>query len=295
MTIHTGAPVVVGVDGSASALHAVEAAAAEAALRRRPLKIVHGYAWPPNGVPFSPSLAASADATLRRASAEILAEAARHAAKVAPDLPGDPLTVIGSPARALLQLSEEAALLVLGARGTGGFAGMTLGSVAAHTALHALCPVMVIRGAAGNGPVVVGVDGSPGSMAACEFAADEADRRGAELVALHAWTPGQASELDYGLPLSYETWHGADEHERLLAEAVAGLAERHPGLRIRRQVREGMARQLLTDWSQDAQLVVVGSRGHGGFAGLLLGSVSQHLTYRAACPVAVVRRVPVAA
>ncbi|GAA4607259.1 nucleotide-binding universal stress UspA family protein [Actinoplanes octamycinicus] len=289
MTMRTGAPVVVGVDGSASALYAVEAAAAEAVLRHRPLKIVHVYPWPSNGVALSPSLAATADATLRRSSAEILQDAAQHAAKAAPDLVGDLHTITGQPARALLQLSEEAALLVLGARGTGGFAGMTLGSVAAHTALHASCPVLLVRGVTGDGPVVVGADGSPSSVAACEFAADEADRRGAELVVLHAWTPAHATELNAGLPMSYEAWSGEEEHRRVLAEAVAGLVEQHPGLRIRRQVREGMARKLLTDWSHEAQLVVVGSRGHGGFAGLLLGSVSQHLIYRAGCPIAVVR------
>ncbi|BCY09433.1 universal stress protein [Actinoplanes sp. L3-i22] len=294
MTSRTSAPVIVGADGSAPSLRAVEYAAAEAALRRRPLLIVHAYVWPPVALPFSPGVAASADTSLRRGSTEILNDAAWHAARVAPGVAGDVRTVLGDPAAVLLELSDQAELLVLGTRGVGGFAGMMLGSVAAHTAAHARCPVMLVRGGRTDGPVVVGVDGSPGSSAALDFAADEADRRGARLVALHAWNTTSTTELNDTLPMTYESWDSLEEHRRVLAEALAGIAERHPDLAVQREVRHGTARQLLTDLSGDAQLVVVGSRGHGGFAGLLLGSVSQHLIYRAGCPVAVVRPVPAA-
>jgi nucleotide-binding universal stress UspA family protein len=126
-------------------------------------------------------------------------------------------------------------------------------------------------------------------MAALEFAAEEAALRGAELVALHAWNGNDGTELNADLPMTYEFWSGEEEEQRVLAEAVAGLTDRYPDLRIRRQVRRGSARRILRDWSLSAQLVVVGDRGHGGFAGLVLGSVSQHLLLRAGCPTAVVR------
>jgi nucleotide-binding universal stress UspA family protein len=127
------------------------------------------------------------------------------------------------------------------------------------------------------------------SSAALDFAAEEAVLRGTELVALHSWSGNDGTELNAGLPMTYEFWAGEEEERRVLAEALAGVAERHPDLRIRRQVRRGSARRLLHDWSLTSQLVVVGDRGHGGLAGLLLGSVSQHLLLRAGCPTAVVR------
>jgi nucleotide-binding universal stress UspA family protein len=94
------------------------------------------------------------------------------------------------------------------------------------------------------------------------------------------------TELNADLPMTYEFWEGEEEEGRVLAEALAGIIERYPDLRVRRQVRRGFARRLLTGWSRTAQLVVVGRRGHGG---LLLGSVGQHLLHHAGCPTAVVR------
>lgn len=293
MTTRTGAPVVVGADGSPQATNAVEYAAIEAMLRRRSLLIVHAYVWPPAAVAYSAELAVTADATMRRTADEILADAARHAALAAPGVDCSTRTVTGDPAAVLRELSEQADLMVLGARGAGGFAGMMVGSVAAHLAPHACCPVVVVRGHTAGGPVVVGVDGSPASTAALDFAAEEADRRATELVALHTWTTASSTELNDSLPISYDSWDSQQEHQRVLSEALAGIAERYPDLAVHSEVRHGIARQMLTALSDGAQLVVVGSRGHGGFTGLMLGSVSQHLIYRAACPVAVVRPIPV--
>jgi nucleotide-binding universal stress UspA family protein len=89
--------------------------------------------------------------------------------------------------------------------------------------------------------------------------------------------------------MTYEFWAGEAEQERILSEALAGLAERFPDLPVRREVRRGQARRLLVELSRTAQLVVVGARGHGGFAGLLLGSVSRYLMHHADCPVLVAR------
>jgi nucleotide-binding universal stress UspA family protein len=212
------------------------------------------------------------------------------AAKCAPDVPVTTDMSAGPAAPMLLAESTRANLLVLGDRGQGGLIDLIIGSVAVQTTTHAQCPVLIVRGdPVPNGPVLVGVDGSPASALALEFAAEEAALRDTELVALHVWTGNDSTELNDELPMAYEFWEGEQEEGRVLAEALAGIAERYPDLRVRRQVERGSARRLLTDRSRTAQLVVVGSRGHGGFAGLLLGSVGQHLLHRAGCPTAVVR------
>jgi len=166
---------------------------------------------------------------------------------------------------------------------------LIVGSVAVQTATHGACPVLVVRGDRhGVGPIVVGVDGSAASMRALDFAVEEAALRGAELVALHVWTGSSMTELNDTLPMSYEAWSGGQEEQRVLAEALAGIAQRYPDVPIRREVVRGSARHLLTERSRMARLLVVGDRG-GGVARLLLGSVSQHLIHHADCPVAVVR------
>jgi nucleotide-binding universal stress UspA family protein len=288
---HAGVPVVVGVDGSPRGLVAVEAAAAEAALRRRPLRIVHAFACPPGG----PTVPAGVSETALRACQDRarrhLDDAVATAAKCAPDVRTTAEMLSGTAVPALLAESEHAHLLVLGGRGLGGL-DLLVGSVAAQTATHARCPVVIVRGdPLSDGPVVVGVDGSPISVLALDFAAEEASLRDAELVALHAWGGNDGTELNADLPMTYESWDGEEEERRVLAEAMAGIGERYPDVRVRRQVRRGSARRLLAEWSYTAQLIVVGSRGHGGFAGLLLGSVGQHLLHRAGCPTAVVRPV----
>lgn len=285
-----GAPVVAGFDGSPRSLAAIRLAAREARLRHRALRLVYALAGPPEewvttaGPVGSPS-------RIRRERAEIdLAKAVDLARKAArgSEVRGEIIT--GDPAAVLVAESSRAILLVIGNRGSGGFAGMVIGSVAQRIAAHATGPVLMVRGHENrDGPVVVGVDGTVASTAALDFAAEEAVLRGTELVALHAWSGNDGTELNAELPMTYEFWAGEEEERRVLAEALAGVAQRYPDLRIRRQVRRGSARRLLHDWSLTSQLVVVGDRGHGGLAGLLLGSVSQHLLLRASCPTAVVR------
>ena len=143
--------------------------------------------------------------------------------------------------------------------------------------------------------MVVGIDGSGNSALALDFAVEEASLRGAELVALHAWNADHLTELNDTMPMSFEAWSGDQEERRVLAEALAGVCDRYPDVPVRRYVTRGSARRLLADWSRSAQLLVVGNRGHGGFAGLLLGSVSQHMIYKADCPTVVVRPIPAGA
>jgi nucleotide-binding universal stress UspA family protein len=293
MTARTGVPVVVGADGSRRSLDAVEAAAAEAVLRHRPLRIVHAFMWPTVGVAVSPGLAGPSLQAFRDQAEEIVTEARQLATKVAPDIAITARILTGGPGQVLRDESRQAVLLVLGDRGLGGFAELLIGSVAVQTASHGACPIMVVRGDRhSTGPIVVGVDGSAVSVRALAFAVEEAALRGADLHVLHAWTGDAATELNDTLPTSYEFFSGDQEEKRVLAEALAGIAQRYPDVPIRREVVRGSARRLLVERSRTAQLVVAGDRGHGGVAGLVLGSVSQHLVHRAACPVVVVRQAP---
>jgi nucleotide-binding universal stress UspA family protein len=286
----TGGPVVVGVDGSPHSLDAVDTAAAEAASRGRPLRIVHALVWPTIHTPLPPGVTHAPDSAFRAQAETYLEEAVAVATKAAPEVTVTAEVVTGAPVPVLLRETRHADLLVLGDRGLGGFTGLLVGSVAVQTATYGRCPVLVVRGERRPfGPVVVGVDGSAVSAAAIRFAADEAARRGAALVAVHAWHAPAVTGPGDMMPLVYDPELVAVEEGRVLAESVAGLRERYPDVPVRREVVEGPARRVLADRSYDAQLVVVGDRGHGGFAGLLLGSVSQHLIYHAGCPVAVVR------
>jgi nucleotide-binding universal stress UspA family protein len=195
---------------------------------------------------------------------------------------------------ALVAESRGADLLVLGSLGLGGFAGLLLGSTSVELAGRAACPVVVVRGRAADEPpvdgaIVVGVDGTPVGEAAIAFAFAEASACGAELVAVHAWTDlvletaflGGAAVLDF-TPL-------AEQAEEVLGERLAGWQEKYPDVPVTRVVVRERPTDALLRHAEHAQLIVVGSRGRGGFRGLLLGSTSQHLLRHAPCPVVVVR------
>ncbi|QGN49284.1 universal stress protein [Micromonospora sp. WMMD558] len=290
MTINTGAPVVVGVDGSAAALDAVRVAAREAEYRQRPLRVVHAFIWPLTGAPLTPVPGAPVTAGLRNQAERYVAEAVDEARKVFPELRVAGVVVDGAPTPVLLDEAREAALVVLGHRGLGGFAGLLLGSVTVQVSARAQCPVLVVRGEPrADGPVVVGVDGSELSTEAIGFAFEEAARRDAPLVAVHAWlypTPVGPGDI---LPLVYDLDAFGAEEERLLAESLAGFAERYPQVPVRHRLVRGSPGRVLVDESKGAQLVVVGAHGHGALGGLLLGSVSHAVLHHAHCPLVVVR------
>jgi nucleotide-binding universal stress UspA family protein len=143
-----------------------------------------------------------------------------------------------------------------------------------------------------NGLIVVGVDSSEGAKAALRFAFVEAKFRQATLRAVHSWQLGYTGA--FGIE-GYAPVVGADlSRLRNSAEAAldATLHEAVPdadGVVIERRIVEGGPATVLVDESRNADMLVVGSRGHGGFAGLLLGSVSQQCAHHAACPVVIVR------
>ncbi|MFF8410721.1 universal stress protein [Streptomyces omiyaensis] len=281
--------VLVGTDGSPSALLAVETAAREAGRRGARLVVVHAFIWPLFRVGLEPSLYGPTESGLRRQAQIVLDTAVARAGAAAPGTEVSGELISGEPLVVLATRSRGAELVVVGSRGTGAFSGLVLGSVAVHLAAHARCPVLVVRGREEpDGPVLLAVDGSPDSDAAVDFAFAEARARGAALVAVHAWTPS-SGPVD-PTPL----FHGAEEVHaeaaRVLDAALARAAERHPGATAEPRLLRGRPREVLLEESAGAQLLVMGARGRGGFAGLLLGSVSQALLHHADCPVAVVRR-----
>lgn len=282
-------PVVVGVDGSAASLVAVELAAREAARRHRPLHLVHAFIWPYLHVPLGPSPYGPPEGGLRNDAERILADAYDRAHATAPDVVMSTELVTGEASAVLVRASRTAELIIVGDRGLGGFTGLLIGSVAVQLAAHATCPILVARGAVHPAaPVLLGVDGSPANDPAVGFAFDEASLRGVPLVAMHAWThPVPAGPGDM-LPLLYDADDVAAEESRVLAEALAGWRDKYPDVVVHRELRRGGTRKALIDSTHRAQLIVVGTRGRGGFTGLLLGSVSQAVLHHAACPVAVV-------
>jgi len=282
-------PVVVGVDGSGSAYRAVEWAAAEAARRGVALRLVSAFSWTTSDHPVRhDGRVAQYRDQLLEAARHRLSRAARIAEDTSPGIETAPQVEIGAPIEVLGSEARRAQLLVLGDRGLGGVTGLVLGSVAVALAARGACPVVIVRGETRNtdGPVVVGTDGSPVSEAALGFAFDAAAVRGAELVALHAWSP---TAVDKALEPMMDWDAVADEEDAVLAERLSGWGQKYPQITVRRSVvRDGAARALV-DASRGAQLVVVGSRGRGNAAGLLLGSVSHGVLHAAQSPVAIVR------
>lgn len=268
---------IVGVDGSASSLDAVGVAAREARLRGAPLRVVHA---------FGHGLEPMVRGTLARAE-----EQAHEAA------PGIEITrsVVAGEALDVLEIeSRSAALTVVGSRGRSSFAGLLLGSTAVHLAAHGHCPLMVVRGRPDPaGPVLLAVDGSAAGEAAIDFAFAEAALRGAPLVATHVWNTW--SEHAYEGPGDPLTAVVADAERlskaerQLLDDVIAPWQKTYPRVPVERRLLRSRIRPALIDATGDAQLVVTGARGRGGFTGLLLGSVSQALLHHAHCPVTVVR------
>ncbi|MFF2027707.1 universal stress protein, partial [Streptomyces sp. NPDC058171] len=195
----------------------------------------------------------------------------------------------------LIELSANAHMVVLGSRGHGEFTGLLIGSTTSAVAAHGHCPLVVVRGRTldgqppTEGPIVVGVDGSESSRAALEVAFEQAAARGASLVAVNVWSdvsvqPSLGASPDDPLWSSIQTGE-----EVVLSERLAGYQERYPDVTVERVVARDRPVRVLSEFAEKAQLIVVGSRGRGGFKGMLLGSTSNALLHTADCPVMIVR------
>jgi nucleotide-binding universal stress UspA family protein len=290
----TGLPVVVGVDGSNPSLAAVDLAAVEAARRGLPLELVHALlvpamslpvGGPPDLPPMQPPEELN-ETAFREYAEGLLSSAGARVRATHPDLAMISRLRDGYPGQVLTDASGQATLVVVGHRGIGGFAELLTGSVGLQLANHAAAPVIIVRGEAdATGPVVVGVDGSDGSRRAAEFAAEAAAVHNAALLVLYAWPVDAAwspALAQAGLP--------PPTVPAEVTELLATLSQKYPQVPVHTEVRHGVipAHSELVEASKHARLVVVGTRGHGGFRGLLLGSVSQALINHAHCPVAVV-------
>ncbi|GAA3220091.1 universal stress protein [Dactylosporangium siamense] len=269
--------IVVGYDGSDEARKAVDWAAVEAERSLAQLQIVHGYqaVWPGIYYDVTAELIEAAERDGQRIVAEAVARVREH--HVGIDVIGTALHAPG--AATLLDLSGAASLLVVGNRGGGGVSNLLLGSVSQQVATHARTPVAVVRGHwdATGGPVVVGVDGSASAEVGLRLAFEAAAARDTGLVAIRAYLPPSPALIPAD---------AAEAAERAVLESsLMGWRERYPGVKVEALVAVGRAAKVLIGVSHTAQLLVVGSRGHGGFTGLLLGSVGQQLMHYAECPV----------
>jgi nucleotide-binding universal stress UspA family protein len=205
----------------------------------------------------------------------------------------------GSAVETLLQESETAAAVILGSRGSGGFPTLLLGSTTLHVTALAQCPVIAIPGPTAHpGParrgVVVGVDGSAASEAAIEYAFQSASELDEPLTAVHSWFDSMA-QLGVSAPGFYYPMAAQDElliqtEERLLlAESMAGWSEKYPEVAVEQTTVHQHPVQALVEASEQASLLVVGSRGRGTMRSLTLGSVSHGVLHHATGPVAIVR------
>ena len=289
------APIMVAFDGSQSSQTALTWAADEARLRSRPLHVVCAFLIPVGGVPHTMVLEWPQIDDARNANRRMLEDALTRIRHTEPDLEisGEVVDAVAVGAT-LIEQSGNAELLVLGSRGRGGFAGLVLGSTSIQVTAHAHCPVVVVRqstvtDAPHPGQVVVGVDGSEVSAAAMRFAFEAAAVHNAELIAVHAWDFPSVAMPGAVMPIAYDRDEFAAREEEVLAETIAGHQEDHPDVRVVRRLVQGDTRRILLDESAGARMLVVGSRGRGGFTGMLLGSTSQAMLHHADAPVVVVR------
>ena len=287
-----GIGVLVGVDESACSQQALAWAAADAVAKRAPLTIA-GVADLPRfaDVPLSTELVTAAEyAVLQRVDAAVA-----HMRDLADGIPVRSRVLTGDPAAELVQLAAGAEEVVVGSHGTGRFGRLLIGSVGGRVAEHAPCPAVVVRGGERtDGRVVVGIDTSPHSEPALDYGFAYADAHGVPLVALHVYTVGA---FVYPIaPYPVPPYPVAEEMARIRAEVLRtaehGLGkwtEKYPDVDVRVEVERGPAARELVDASRTAGLLVVGTRGHGGLAGMLLGSVSHAVLRHAHCPVVIAR------
>lgn len=284
-------PIVVGVDGSASSLAAAEYAAALAERRQVPLHLVHGYqqvlySYAITGIPYSEEqtdaeVRAQVEVELRTLAERLRASHPRLVALQARQIHATPTTV-------LIGQSEHAQVTVVGCRGVGGFSELLLGSVSWQVASHGYGAIIVVRPPIGDhrvepgpeqpptkprplGPVLAAYDGSPAADAALAFAATEALQRKVKLTITNIYS------------------HGRDEALQLLTDASKPYIAAHPELEVELlTIESDHPDHALVEAGREAALTVVGSRGRGGFAGVLLGSTGRTLVHHAYGPVAVV-------
>jgi nucleotide-binding universal stress UspA family protein len=285
----TRSNIVVGVDGSPASDAAVRWAAHEAMMRVAPIKLINVVA---------PTLASSAMApnhTITQGEELRARQILKEARGIVEQLAGEKRPVIQAQRQyagvvpTLVEASNDAQMVVVGSSGRAFGRGM-LGPIIAGLLHHANCAVTVVPDPEsapheiGDAPVLVGIDGSTASEGAAAVAFDEASRRGVPLLALLAWSDVGVFPI---LGMDLRTYR--DKAAELLSERLAGWRECYPDVQVQRRLVCDVPDRWLVDESRNAQLVVLGSGGRGGYAGMHLGSVTSTVVRAAQVPVIVVR------
>jgi nucleotide-binding universal stress UspA family protein len=278
--------IVVGVDGSPSSDLALDWAVVECTRRGLPLHIIHAF---PDGYPMTNIGMGYAIGSLRRNADRVRSGALARAHRTNPELfitCGDPAL---GPASALVRASESADTVVVGSSGRSA-GGLLLRSISVQVASHARAPVVVVHDTSApvGAPVVVGVDGLALSKNAIAYAYAQASSRGVGLTVVHGWWLEYVEGTPASAVWSVDWQQFAEQEQALVAESLAGWQDRYPDVPVRRHSVRGLPVEALVRQSENACLVVVGTRGRTGFSELLIGSVSQGVMHRAHCPVAIV-------
>jgi nucleotide-binding universal stress UspA family protein len=285
-------PVVVGYDDSLSAQHALRWAVDEADRLRAPLHIVYVLEWLPE---FTGGDTDAQHRRLRERATDWVDHARAQAVSRRPTVAVTATTETGHAADALVHLSAQARLIVVGRRSGGALAGVLGGSTAIAVATRARCPVVIVRGnpdTAATQPVVVGIDGGPDARPALHFAFAAAAGRHVKLLAVHAWHVPVPDSYAVEAFRAEEIAEVETAEQAYVRTVVEEVAKDYPEVPVQCQVITGGAARVLTEAAQRAQLVVVGARWRGALRGVVLGSVGLRLLDHAACPVAIIRETP---
>lgn len=281
--------VVVGVDGSPLSMAAVARAAQVASARGLTLNLLHAFA------PDLPMLgfgALSDESVVTTHTQRLLADATARAHAEDPGLKVTTSVRGGYASQALVDASRTAALVVLGAMGHGVLSRASVGAVAMQVVAHARCPVLVVGHETSSpmttgGRIVVGVDGSKSSLRALAMAFDEAVLRGGSLDVVNAWQAQSASDPTLSSESSWSAYEA--QFQSSVEAALAARRAAHPEVKVDYEVVRAEPVQALVDRSEGAAVVVVGSRGTGGFQGLHVGSTALRLVGRSKSPILVCR------
>lgn len=294
-------PLVVGADGSQSALRAVDWAVDEAARHGLPLRIVHASLWERyEGAALEETPEPGTALALEHALAEsVVAQAAERARRRGPTVDISTDLLPEDATSGLVRESRDATAVVIGGRDRGLIGEFLLGAIGDSLAARAYCPVVAVRGStenreAANGRVVVGVGGSATGPAAVRFAFREAAVRGCELEAVRVWRAPHHRAAAHPLLTGEPAHHQEDQACALLEDALDALddlddlTDEHSRPVVHRVVAEGSVRQVLLARSAAADLLVIGAHRRHGRLGPRLGRVEHAVLHHADCPVAVV-------
>lgn len=286
--------IVAAVDGSHRDPAVIDWAAAEAAALEVPLHLVHAVDL---GTPLSAygELLTSPDIVdkVEQESVRVATEARDRVLASRPELSVTTALPTGAPAGGLLNAADGARLLVVGSARKSRVERIVLGTTSLSVVAHSPCPVILVPencATSGDGRVVVGIDGSEHSLLAFEYALEAAAGRNRTVTTVTTWNVEVVDGVVVTEPGSSE-WESVDaRYRRMARSSIAELGAAHPDIEVTVEVHHGRAADTLVDVAHGADLLLVGSRGRGGFRGMLLGSVSQRVLGRATSPVGVLHK-----